>query len=46
MMKVKIKFVDVRNNVVDDVENIDELIDYLDDYVEKGNVREVLVVVK
>jgi len=46
MMKVKIKIVDVRNNVVDDLENIDELVEYLDDYLENNIVREVVVIVR
>jgi hypothetical protein len=44
--KIRIKIVDIKNDTVDDVNDIDELVECLDDYIEKGNVKEVLVVVK
>jgi hypothetical protein len=44
--KIRIKIVDMRNNVIDDLENIDELVEYLDDYLENNTVKEVMVVVR
>jgi hypothetical protein len=46
MGRVKIKLVDVRNGLIDYIENVDELIDCLDDYLEKSNIREVLVIIQ
>jgi len=46
MVKVKIKVIDMRNNMIDDLENIDELVEYLDDYLENNTVNEVMVVVR
>jgi hypothetical protein len=45
MGRIKIKLVDVRNGLIDYIENFDELIDCLDDYVENG-VREIMVIVQ
>ena len=45
-MKLRIKIVYMRNNMIDDLENIDELVEYLDDYLENNTVNEVMVVVR
>jgi hypothetical protein len=46
VVRVKIKIVDMRNGVIDDLENIDDLMEYLDDYLENNTVKEMVIIVR
>jgi len=43
---MKIRIVDLANGDVDNVNDVDELIDYLEDFIERRKITEVVVIVK
>ena len=43
---MKIRIVDLANGDVDNVNDVDELIDYLEDFIERRKISEVVVIVK
>jgi len=43
---MKIRIVDLANGDVDNVNDVDELIDCLEDFIERRKITEVVVIVK
>jgi hypothetical protein len=43
---MKIRIIDLMDGEIDNVNDVDELIDYLEDFIERRKITEVVVIVK